>query len=244
PPPPTPFAPPAPLPMVYGMTPAETALWMRQKFGLGLNLSVAPMEASGRACRPGPAGRRFQSPPPPLWTPDWLPPSPGIKTWETAMTYAATVFSEALPGIDCGRGTNLAFRVFGAPWIKAEECCEALRKHRLRGVAFHPHRYTAGVAPYGGGELDGVRLSVTDPSRFRPVKTSAVILRSLADLFGGGRVWRHKGARPQWFDTLYGDAQTRDALKSGAPLNEMFAAWDNASSVFLRERKRVLLYER
>jgi uncharacterized protein YbbC (DUF1343 family) len=47
--------------------------------------------------------------------PAYVPPSPGIKTGSARMTYAATVFSEALPGIDCGRNTNLAFRVLGAP---------------------------------------------------------------------------------------------------------------------------------
>ena len=248
----TSFVAPAPLPMVYGMTPAETALWLRKKLNLNLRLSVAPMEGGarwgrrsaprqGNSCLPAFVAQTGMSAPP-FFLGGWIPPSPGIKTWETAMTYAATVFTEALPGIDCGRGTNLAFRVFGAPWVKAEECCRALRRHRLGGVAFHPYRYTAGIAPHGGRELDGVRLCVTDPSRFCPVKTSVVILHTLAGMYGGGRVWRHRGARSEWFDTLYGGPKARAALQSGMPLNECFAAWDNDHKTFLRERERVLLY--
>ena len=232
------FVAPAPLPMVYGMTPAETALWMQKKLNLNLKLSVVPMEGWARGIRAA-----FNDP-----YPAWLPPSPGIKTWETAMTYAATVFTEALPGIDCGRGTNLAFRVFGAPWIKAEECCEALHRTarqecRMPGnISFHPYRYTAGVAPYLGRELDGIRISVTAPAAFYPVRLSAVILKTLTEQYGINRVWRHKGVRPKWFDKLYGGPHTREALKSGMPLNELFATWDRDNKTFLRERKRMLLY--
>lgn len=238
------FVAPCVLPMVYGMTPAEAALWMRNNLRQSeageqpplllssrLKLSVAPMEGWSRADAAWDGGR-----------PDWLPPSPGIKTWEAAMTYAATVFTEALPGIDCGRGTNLSFRVFGAPWLNAEECCPLLAQHGLAGVAFHPYRYTAGTAPYAGKELDGIRLSVTDPARFRPVRTSAAILRTLAGRYGDARVWRHEGARPEWFDKLYGSGLARGALESGTPLEQLFASWDEGSENFLRERKSVLLY--
>ena len=96
----TSFVAPCPLPLVYGMTPAETALWLRRTLGLDLSLHVVPMADWRRGDAAWDGSR-----------PAFLPPSPGIKTWEGAMTYAATVFTEALPGIDCGRGTNLAFRV-------------------------------------------------------------------------------------------------------------------------------------
>jgi uncharacterized protein YbbC (DUF1343 family) len=235
------FVAPCPLPMVYGMTPAETALWMQKKLNLDLNLSVVPMEGWARGIRSG-----FNTP-----YPTWMPPSPGIKTIESAITYAATVFSEGLPGIDCGRGTNLAFRVFGAPWIKAEACCEVLNStvwHEFRmpgNISFHPYRYMAGVAPYLGRELDGIRITVTCHSSwdFRPVRLSAIILKVLAEQYGANRVWRHKGVRPEWFDKLYGTSHTRDALKSGMPLDQLFSTWDSDSKIFLRERKRVLLYK-
>ena len=228
------FVAPAPLPMVYGMTPAEAALWMKKKLGLDdLALSVAPIEDVKRADLARSSGL------------DWIPPSPGIKSWEATMTYAATVFSEALPGIDCGRGTNLAFRVFGAPWIKAEECCLVLSQLPLQGVTFHPYRYTAGIAPYAGQELDGVRLCVNDPSRFLPAMTSAGILMTLTNLYGAARVWQHEGVRPEWFDKLYGGGQTREALtrSSETILTELVSVWEKDCNAFKREREEVLLYK-
>jgi uncharacterized protein YbbC (DUF1343 family) len=224
------FVAPCPLPMVYGMTPAEVAQWMVTKLSLNVKLTVIPMEGWSRADAEWDGTR-----------PDWVPPSPGIKTWETAMTYSATVFSEALPGIDCGRGTNLAFRVLGAPWISAEECCQTLMKQKIAGVTFNPYRYVAGVAPHQGVELDGIRLCVTDPASFRPVKTSVLILETLVSLYGMKRVWKHKGARLEWFDQLYGTDATRQTLKAGHGA-ELSRQWATAYKAFLKERQEVLLY--
>ena len=225
------FVAPCPLPLAYGMTPGETARWMRDALGLNVRLSVVPMEGWSRADAAWDGTR-----------PAYVPPSPGIKTWESAMTYAATVFSEALPGIDCGRGTNLAFRVLGAPWLRAEAFCERVTHQRLPGVTFHPCRYVAGVAPYAGKELDGVRLTVADPALFRPVQTSVAVIQKLAELYGSARVWRHKGVRPEWFDKLYGTDRVRLHMKSGAPLKPLFADWTRERKAFEAARQKVLLY--
>ena len=225
------FVAPCPLPLVYGMTPAETAQWMKAALGLGVRLTVVPMEGWSRADAAWDGAR-----------PAYLPPSPGIKTWECAMTYAATVFSEALPGIDCGRGTNLAFRVLGAPWLRAEAFCARMAHQRLTGVTFHPYRYVAGVAPYVGKELDGVRLTVTDPARFLPAQVSLALLQTLVELYGSARVWRHKGVRPEWFDKLYGTDRVRTHMKSGLPVKPLFAEWARERKDFERARHAALLY--
>jgi uncharacterized protein YbbC (DUF1343 family) len=225
------FVAPCPLPLVYGMTPAETARWMRAELGVNVRLDTVSMTDWTRADAAWDGTR-----------PAFLPPSPGIKTWDCAMTYAATVFSEALPGIDCGRGTNLAFRVFGAPWLRAEAFCAAMERTRTPGVTFRPYRYVAAVAPYAGRELDGVRLTVTDPARFRPVQASLLVLQTLAALYGPARVWHHKGVRPAWFDKLYGTDRVRRAVKVGTPASAQFAEWARERKAFERARSAALLY--
>ncbi|MEI7899552.1 MAG: DUF1343 domain-containing protein [bacterium] len=225
------FVAPCSLPLLYGMTPAESACWMQDSFGLNVRLSVVPMEGWSRADAAWDGAR-----------PAYVPPSPGIKTWECAMTYAATVFSEALPGIDCGRGTNLAFRVLGAPWLRAEPFCDRIAAERPAGVTFHPYRYVAAMMPYAGKELDGVRLTVTDPARFRPAQVSLVILQTLAGLYGTARVWRHKGVRPEWFDKLYGTDRVRKHMATRAPLKPLFAEWAHERQAFDAARAKALLY--
>lgn len=227
----TSFVAPCPLPLVYGMTPAETARWMNAVLFPKAYLTIVPMEEWNRADFAWDSSR-----------PAFMPPSPGIKTWESAMTYAATVFTEALPGIDCGRGTNLAFRVLGAPWLHAEHLCARLRQARPAGVTFFPFRYVAAVGDYAGRELDGIRMTVVEPIRFKPAETSLVVLRTLAEQYGDKRVWRHKGVRPQWFDTLYGTAQVRPYVQAEKPLRKLFDAWAHERRTFTAARASALLY--
>ncbi|NLG00334.1 MAG: DUF1343 domain-containing protein [Lentisphaerae bacterium] len=228
----TSFVAPCPLPLVYGMTPAETALWLRRTLGLDLSLHVVPMADWRRGDAAWDGSR-----------PAFLPPSPGIKTWEGAMTYAATVFTEALPGIDCGRGTNLAFRVLAAPWMRAEAFCRRLARRPLPGMAIHPYRYAAGAGPYAGQELDGVRLTVTDTVRVRPVEASLLLLRALVAEYGKARVWRHKGVRPAWFDKLYGTDRVRLQVQADTPLSLIFREWRQSRRVFEQTRAASLLYD-
>jgi uncharacterized protein YbbC (DUF1343 family) len=224
------FVAPVNVPLCTGMTPAEAARWIVADRKLDLDLRVAPMTGWRRT------GRRGVD-----W-PDFVPPSPGIRTWESGQTYLATVFSEALPGVDVGRGTPLAFRLVGAPWLHAEPFCSRLQALRLPGVTFHPYRYVAGLAPCAGEELDGVRLSVTDPDAFRPVATSVFLLHELRQEYGLNRVWRHPGARPEWFDKLYGTAKVRRALVKNADPKGIVAAWRPAQRVFRASRAEALLY--
>lgn len=228
----TSFVAPCALPMVYGMTPAESARWLRDTGGLDMKLTTVPMQGWCR-CDAAWDGSR----------PAFMPPSPGIRTWESAMSYAATVFCEALPGIDCGRGTNLAFRVLGAPWLRAETFCALPEILRLKGVTLHPYNYVAAAGPYAGRELNAARLSVTDHAHFKPVETSAVLLRALAETYGQARVWRHKGVRPEWFDKLYGNDRVRAHLREGHPLPQLFKTWRQASRAFRQTRLSALLYD-
>ncbi|MDA0991806.1 MAG: DUF1343 domain-containing protein, partial [Verrucomicrobia bacterium] len=92
-------------PLVYGMTPGETAQWICAQDQLEINCRVAPMRNYHRDSMRGSG-----------WPP-WLPPSPGIATWESAWCYPATVFTEAMPSVSCGRTGRLPFQVLGAPWL-------------------------------------------------------------------------------------------------------------------------------
>jgi len=216
-----------PAPMAYGMTPGETALWLRRKLKLDADVRVAPMAGYRRQ-----AGRDADWPP-------WLPPSPGIRAWETGRCYLATVFSEALSAVDIGRGTNLAFQVFGAAWMQAPPVLDWLRRQDLPGVNFYRHPYQ----PAGGGRLlDGVRLTVDDPAGFRPVTTSLAIIDCLQKLYGIGKIWRTAGVRPEFFDQLYGDTRTRRELQAGAGWREISAGWRGALRRFNAGRREVLLY--
>jgi len=217
--------------MIYGMTPAETARWLSVEEGDVFDPVTVPMRGWTRSDSivGGDQG-------------EFMPPSPGIKSRESALAYAALVFCEALPGIDCGRGTNMAFRVFGAPWLESVKVSRFLNRRKIAGVEFHPHRYIAAAGALKGRELDGIRLSVTHLSLFHPIECSLYILRELEKNYGEGRVWCHKGVRQSWFDKLYGDTETRRELRSGKRLNTIFKRWQQERSAFMKHRQAALLY--
>jgi uncharacterized protein YbbC (DUF1343 family) len=217
-------------PFSYAMTPGETALWLRRDLDLDLELTVAEM-----------TGYRRQPHRAPDWPP-WVPPSPGIRSWETAACYTATVFTEGVASISCGRTTPLPFQVFGAPWMKGEAMREALDSERLPGVAFHPHPFIPPSDPYAGRLIPGLRMVVTDPLTFRPILTSVAILAALQKLHGRRRVWGAPGTRPDFFDKLYGTDAVRLALLDGVSAGAMAERWRPELAAFARSRGRALLY--
>lgn len=219
-------------PMAYGMTPGETALWLQHQLGLELDVKIARMRGYEAE-----AGRGIGWPP-------WIPPSPGIRSWESAMCYLATVFCEAIPAIDCGRSTNLSFQLVGSPWMKVDAVLEQLGDLSLSGVAFRAHRFTPQSGPYVDRALDGMRLVVTNPRRFHPVATAVAILSVLQSVHGRRRVWRGRGVRPGFFDALFGTDSVRHALMDGEPGPAVARGWRSGLRTFAMSRSQYLQYQR
>ncbi len=213
------FVAPAGFPMCTGMTPGEAAGWL----GKGRNVRVSWMSGWTRD------GRRGGD-----W-PEFIAPSPSLRTWESTATYLATVFGEALPCVDIGRGTNMGFRVVGAPWIDGRELAARLESEVLDGVRFHPFRY---VTAEGGEMMEGVKLTVTNARTFRPVWTSIVLLDVL-----GARVWQSEGARHAWFDALYGGPEIREALMAGASRVALLELCHAGHDDYLATRAEALRYD-
>lgn len=253
-----------PAPYVYGMTIGETARWLVAALGLKLEFQVAPMRnyrADGRR----PAGAA------------WYPPSPGIRTWESAWSYPLTVFSEALPLWRADRGGPLSFQVIAVSkdWKAVAEKLPRLGKSRRSGFqglenadarAFGPaaserldigvwaalegldlpgarlcfHRYRD-----GGEWLSGARIVVHDPAAWRPAQAAVRILERLQSAFGAKGLWSAAGARPEFFDKLWGSARVRSALAAGQSSSAIVRGWDTPERrEFLKARAAALLYDR
>lgn len=221
-----------PAPMVYGMTPGETALWLQRYVIKDGDVQVARMRHYHRGW-----------PPPPLGTMPYTRPSPSIVSPASALCFPATVCLEGLPHMDHGRNTAMPFEVVGAPWTRAEPLVEALREHALPGVTFLPHLY------YPGGSqptqrYSGIRLTVTHPPRFKPVLTSVTLLHTLSERFGHHRVWNPRFLRTDFLDRLYGTDQVRLALQDRMAPREIAARWRSEHRRFRQQRKACLLYGR
>ncbi len=228
-----------PIPSVYGLTAGELALMIKGEQWLGgldeLDLGVVEMENWQRDM---------------LW-PDtgleWIAPSPGLPTFESALVYPGTVLIEAT-SISYGNGTLQPFTTVGALWLDGAVLAEELNELQLPGVTFEPIVYVPTVIPnmapsprFEGQELSGVRIEIMDPANYSPLSTGLELLGAIeaeASRQGLGSVID----RGQVFDLLTGFRQLRTDLASDRVLAELLSELEPALDQFRKLRQPYLLY--
>ena len=218
------FVAPLNVPFCHGMTPGESAIWITKAEALDIDLDVVKLEDWSH---------RLHNP----W-PNFVPPSPSIKSWDSAVLYPMTVFTEAFPAVDCDRDGLLAFRVIGAPWMDARRLMDDLGPGLFTcGVEMRPYRYAPLGGRYKGFNLNGIFFTVSRPGTYYPVTASILILVALAH--------RHPkqvmtGARPEWFDKLYGSSEVREMLETekakDGDLDFIFQNWMEGQDDYLRTK--------
>jgi len=204
-----------PVPLVYGMTPAETARFLVKVLDIKLDLRLAPMKHYRRV---------------PDWPHNlqWVRPSPGIRAWSTAWTYPLTVSFEALPAIHYGRGGEDIFKTIGHPDLDATALAVWLNARVLSGVRFiarEPHV---------------LEIQITAPDNCRPARAAVTLLAGLALHLGPDQLWEH--GRSAFFDQLWGTAAIRLALHEGKDPSDIADAWAPDLTAFQHIRSTCLIY--
>ncbi|MGH2406233.1 MAG: exo-beta-N-acetylmuramidase NamZ family protein [bacterium] len=216
-----------PIPYVHGMTIGELARLYNREFGIGAQLTVVPMNGWTRQMR---------------WTDTrltWVNPSPGVTGPDVAFTYAATGPTEGT-NLWNGVATESRFQVVLASWIDdAAPLVEALNNRGLPGVIFTP---SAIPHPHTGAIWRGVRLNVTDPTRFLPSSTFIHILAEIRRLHGDGLVFKRPRRGPYPFDLVWGTSAVRLAIVRGDPAAAIVARWQPGLERFRKLREPHLLY--
>lgn len=228
-----------PIPVTHGMTAGELALMIRSEPLLqdAATLDLHVVEISGWS--------RDQ-----LWTGtgrEWIPPSPNIPDFETALIYPGACFFEATIASE-GRGTNEPFLQVGAPWIDGTEMARRLNERDLPGLRFEAVRFTPqsieGMAPrpkLQDEALEGVRYVVEDPYRVEPVAAGMHLLEVMYE-FAPAEV-RQEFFTEEWLARLAGTRRLQEMLTDGKGAVEVINAWQEERDAFLTLRSFYLLYE-
>jgi len=210
------FVAPLDIPLCHGMTPGECARYIVRELRLDVDLMVIKMKDWSHACRDP-------------W-PNFVPPSPAIRSWDCAALFPATVFTEAYPALDCDRDGALAFRVLGAPGLDLATLLDAYADVLPScGMGVRPIRYRPKGGRYANQVLDGVLLSIENPEAFYPVTAGAMLF---AALWQRHRDLLEQDARPEWLDKLYGSKDLRNALH-GEALNDLLQKWIDDQEPYL-----------
>ncbi len=206
-----------PMPIRHSLTLGELArLWQTKRFRRA-NLKVVPVEFWRRHQHWPDTGLRF------------IPPSPAIRSYESALFYGGLCFLEAT-NVSAGRGTEYPFRQFGAPWVNAEDLVSSLRKCLPEAVRLEPVSFVPREPPCRGEWCFGVRLHARTPKEIRPVQTGFQILALLIAHHRDRFSWTPypTAANPagaDHFDRLAGRSFIRQRLEQGAIEPAEFEQW-------------------
>ena len=228
-----------PIPIVHGLTVGELARMIQGEKWLegleSLQLSVIEMQGWQRSMRWPQTGRA------------WVPTSPNIPTFESALVYPGM----GLVGetdVNEGRGTPTPFSLFGAPWLDAPRIAARLNALAVPGVSFEAATYTPRSIPrvathprHEGKTINGARLVVADVARFEPLEAGVHVLAALvaeARSKGDAGLFRSLAM----FHALAGTKRLHRMLEGGSDGAAITAAWQAEVAHFKARRARYLLY--
>lgn len=222
------------IPVRHGLTAGEAARWHAASARLDSDLVVFECAGLTRSL---------------LW-PDlglpFVPPSPNIPDFETALLYPGLCLLEGTNASE-GRGTTTPFKVFGAPYVRDPfALATRLNAFGLPGVAFRPLFFTPRQDKWAGTRCGGVQTLVLDPVTFRPLLTGFAILKTLMDTAPGEFAYRRDAYEfvtdRLALDLLLGDEALRIALEQGADPRDLAATLAPREREFLEARRPFLLY--
>ncbi len=225
-----------PIPLAHGLSAGELAQMIKgEKWVDGVGqLALSVIEMTGFE-------RWMQWPDTGL---GWVPPSPNLPDFETALCYAGTVLFEGTV-LSEGRGTPWPFRFIGAPGMDADRIAGEMNALRLPGVRFEADSCMVqkGAASalgnkFGGETIDGILMTVTDRHIFHPVQTAIHLLQKTR------RAWPDKSQffTPDWFAKLAGTELLQQALEGSQNAGAISASADAATAQFTQLRQPYLLY--
>lgn len=190
-----------PIPVRYSLTIGELAWLWRMERGISMDLHIVKMGGWQRAMSWPQTGNPF------------VPPSPAMPSYETALLYPGLCLVEGT-NVSEGRGTAAPFRQIGAPWVDGVKLSQRLNDRNLPGVVARPVKFTPLASKWSGQSCQGIMLHPVAGERVRPVALGLWLLADLIALHPDKFEWLppETADGPSHFDRLIGQAQIRAAL--------------------------------
>ncbi len=227
------------IPIVHGLTVGELAR-MIQGEGLlpgldRLNLDVVPLEGWRRTMRWPETGLA------------WQPTSPNIPSFASALVYPGIGLIGELE-MNEGRGTDVPFQQFGAPWLDAPSLVARLADEGIPGVDLEAVTYVPRAIPgvaatpkFLGETVNGVRIHIREAAKVSPLELGVQAISLLAAQA------RRKGTRLfpsnlEMFHRITGTRAIAEMLAAGAPGRAVIDAWSAEVAAFRDRRRSYLLY--
>ncbi|GMR25473.1 MAG: DUF1343 domain-containing protein [Ignavibacteria bacterium] len=225
----------APIPVIHGMTVGELANYFVKENIINTKkepeLKVIKMSGWHRGYFWNNLNRK------------WIPTSPNIPKFETAIVYPGTCFLEGT-NVSEGRGTDDPFLNIGAPFINSNDLIAMLNNFQIEGVKIASIKFTpkkiAGKSnkpKFEGVQSNGIKISVSDETKFKPVEFGVYLIFALIKLYPDDFKFKAK-----YFDDLAGNSELRTELQNGREPLKIINSWANDLEKFKLIRNKYLLY--
>lgn len=163
----------------------------------------------------------------------WTAPSPNLRSTRAVALYPAIGLLEST-NVSVGRGTDSPFEIVAAPWMDGPAMVAKLEALHVAGVSFAKTEVTPSSSVHARKLCRGIRVAITDPSTFEPIRTAFAIAGVLHELY------------PQWdvdgMNKMLRWTPALAALKAGRGIADIEATWATELSAFKLRRERALLY--
>ncbi len=174
---------------------------------------------------------------------EFVKPSPNMPDLKSALLYPGTCLFEGT-NLSEGRGTDMPFQIFGAPWVENEYIVRLLNEADLPGLSFHMEQFTprskpgAGAPKYQDELCLGVRIEIDDRDSINPFFSGLYIIKLLYEQYP--EQFRFREAH---FDRLCGTDKIRQAILSGEPMERLMNLSSEGLEEFSTIRLNHLLYQ-
>lgn len=222
------------IPYVYGLTPGELALMLNAEGKVRrCKLTVIKMKGWRRHMTYGQTGL------------PWVLSSPHIPEASTAPYYSVSGTVGELDNFSIGVGYTLPFKLFGAPWVDAQQLAKALNGLHLDGVTFRPTYYTPFYGPGKGELLQGVQVYLTDYDRCSLTDIQFYVLQELYRLYPDHDVLQTCAeGRKSMIDKVCGSKQIRQLFLKRHLWADAKPYWDKDVESFRLKSKKFWLYKK
>ncbi|GAB4270177.1 MAG: DUF1343 domain-containing protein [Candidatus Rifleibacteriota bacterium] len=221
-----------PVPIRYGLTPGELALWWKNKNSLNVEIKI--WKCADYCCY-----HKSEFPDFP-----WFQPSPSMPDVKTALFYPGTCLFEGTQ-VSEGRGSDAPFRNIGAPWIDARRWLDFIKPLLPAEIKVVESRFVPAFSKYEGYECSGIRFDTDLPYVDNAVYIGVAAIYSLMQTHPGKvRFEGRPGLEKPFLDYLCGTDEIRKGLLNNEEPHEIIQKCKAGVEEFAKERKRFFLYPR
>ena len=225
-----------PIPIRHGMTIGELAYMINEKQWLVngyVDLNIIKMQGWSRNMYFENTGKK------------WVAPSPNIPDNNTAFIYSGMCLIEGT-NLSEGRGTDMPFRYFGAPWLDSEKLLLELSSINLQGVKFNkvefiprfmPHR--AVYPKFMDQTCNGLEVIITDRNTASPLLVALNIIDIIYKIHPNDFHFTSNN----FIDKLYGSGEMKNNIRTeNNSIKSLIDVWYKDEENFYQSRKPFLIY--